>query len=396
MNAILFDDSEIRTALQPFTDTRPVSEVRVGVFTITEKWMRYLNTPVSFLTQDYLQRKFPLKEDETNLLINGSIIPNQELLDAIKNLNPGEALIKDRILAVNYSGVHGREKLLSKKLVSFEPIPYKGKLELIEELYHIFLKNGEEIRKDIELIKKRELTQKITDQYTVIYGEHNVFVEEGVEIRAAILNATKGPIYIGKNAEVMEGACIHGPFAMGEGSRVNMGAQIWGDTTLGPYCKVGGEISNAVFFGNSNKAHSGFLGNSVIGEWCNLGADTNTSNLKNNYRKVRLWNFKEEELSQTELQFCGLMMGDHGKSSINTMFNTGTVMGTCANVFGEGFPDKFIPSFTWGDSRTTFQLDKAFEIAERVLARKQKIFSEEDKLIFQHIHKDSEKYRRHR
>lgn len=396
MNAILFDDSEIRTALQPFTDTRPVSEVRVGVFTITEKWKRFLNHSVSFLTQDYLQRKFALKEDDINILINGAIIPSEELFQEIEKLKPGQALIKDRILAVSYKGVQGREKLLSRQLINFEPVPYKGKLELITELYHLFLKNGDEIRKDVELIKKRDLSHDIKDKHTVIYGEENLFVEEGVQVRAAILNATKGPIYLGKNAEVMEGACIHGPFAMGEGSRVNMGAQIWGDTTLGPFCKVGGEISNAVFFGNSNKAHSGFLGNSVIGEWCNLGADTNTSNLKNNYRKVRLWNFKDEELTQTELQFCGLMMGDHGKSSINTMFNTGTVMGTCANVFGEGFPDKFIPSFTWGDSRTTFQLDKAYEIAERVMARKQKIFSEEDKLIFQHIHRESEKYRRHR
>ncbi len=396
MNLILFDDKEIRRALLPFTDTRPVAGIRVGVLTIAEKWSRYLKSEVSFLTQEYLQNKFPLNESDDNVLINGAVIPNEALIQEIEKLAPGEALIKDRILAVRYANALGREVLVNRTLVNVNPVPYKGPADMIEELYDIFLKAGGEIQKDISLFKKRALSHEIKDKYTALYGEENIYVEEGVEIRAAILNATKGPIYLGKNSEVMEGACIHGPFALGEGSRVNMNAQIWGDTSIGPYCKVGGEVHNSVFFGYSNKAHSGFLGNSVIGEWCNLGADTNTSNLKNNYRRVRLWNYKHEELTETELQFCGLMMGDHGKSSINTMFNTGTVMGTCANVFGEGFPNKFIPSFTWGDSRTTFQLDKAFEIAERVLARKKKVFSEEDKRIFEHIHRESEKYRRHR
>lgn len=395
MNVILFDDSEIRTSLRPLTDTRPVGEIRTGVFTIKEKWERYFNTSISYLTQEYLQRKFPLEEDQDNLLINGAVLPNPVLLEAIQALLPGQALVKDNVIALRYSGTQGRKLLLKKILTDFEPVPYKAKVKAIEHLYDIFLFNGNEIKKDVELIKKRRLSHEIKDKHTIIYKKSGVFIEEGVQVRAAILNASKGPIYLGKNAEVMEGACIHGPFALGEGARVNMGALISGDTTVGPYCKVGGEVHNSVFLGYSNKGHAGFVGNSVIGEWCNLGADTNTSNLKNNYSSIKLWNYLYEQPTETNLQFCGLMMGDHSKSSINTMFNTGTVMGTCANVFGTGFPDKFIPAFSWGDSNTTFKLEKAYEVAEKVMARRQITFSEEDKLIFKHIYEASKKFRSH-
>ncbi len=221
----------------------------------------------------------------------------------------------------------------------------------------------------------------------MVYAPENIFIEEGVYIRAAILNAENGPIYLGKNSIVQEGAIIRGAFAMGEGSHVNMGAKMRGDISLGPYCKVGGEVSNSVVFGYSNKAHDGFLGNSVLGEWCNLGADTNTSNLKNNYDSPKLWNHAYNDFEKTGIQFCGLMMGDHSKAGINTMFNTGTVVDVSTNIFGSGFPSNYIPSFAWGggEQYEEYELPKALETAERVMARRNVPFTPMDKEILSHI-----------
>ena len=374
MNYTLFDEPSIRQSLLPLTFTRPVSLIRVGILTIAEKWEHYTATKPLFLTEDYLHEKFP--QGGAELCINGAIIPNTPLLEEIKNLKKGEALIKKGLVIAYF----GQAEVKKESATDFKIIAFP---------WDIFAQNSAEIKSDIALLKavKDKKWYKVEDKPTIVYNPDNIFIEEGVKIRAAVLNAEDGPIYLGKNSEVQEGALIKGPFALCEGSVVNMGGKMRGDSTIGPFSKVGGEISNSVIFGYSNKGHDGFIGNTVIGEWCNLGADTNTSNLKNNYSQVQVYSYKEKGLANTGLQFCGLIMGDHSKAGINTMFNTGTVVGVCANIFGAGFPDKFIPSFAWGGAEgfETFKLDKAYEIAERVMARRKIKLEEADKKILKHI-----------
>jgi UDP-N-acetylglucosamine diphosphorylase/glucosamine-1-phosphate N-acetyltransferase len=272
---------------------------------------------------------------------------------------------------------------------------YAGPLAIIDQVWKIFQYNGGQIKADFRLITSSRLSAGIHDPHTRLYGEQNIFIEEGVLTRAAVLNAENGPIYLGKNSSIQEGALIKGPFALGEGSQVCMGAKMRGDVSIGPYCKVGGEVSTSVIFGYSNKAHDGFLGCSVLGEWCNLGADTNTSNLKNNYENTKLWSYAKKGFVSTDLMFCGLVMSDHSKCGINTMFNTGTVAGVSANIFGAGFPRNFIPSFSWGGTAgfTTFQLNKAFETASRAMERKSVIFDEVDKEILAVVFRQESEYR---
>jgi UDP-N-acetylglucosamine diphosphorylase/glucosamine-1-phosphate N-acetyltransferase len=350
--------------LLPFTYTRPVGKIRVGILTIDEKWEKWLGAKASFQTQDYLQAKFPPAYTQHNILINGGVCPDQKLVDTIKALPSGYFLVKDRLLiAAN----HPREEMNSSNVVE-----YKDDLTIIDKPWKIFRENASQIKTDFKLITKDRRSAGIQDKHTVVYGEENLFVEEGVSIKAAIINAETGPVYLGKNSIIQEGAMIRGSFALCEGGHLNMGAKVRGDTTVGPFSKVGGEISTTVIFGYSNKAHDGFLGCSVLGEWCNLGADTNTSNLKNNYDFVKLWRHASQEFESTGLQFCGLMMGDHSKCSINTMFNTGTVVDVFANVYGEGFPRNYIPSFAWGGSSgmTTYKIEKALETADRAMNRR--------------------------
>lgn len=365
----------------PFTLTRPVSEMRVGIITITEKWEKYLHTKASFHTVDYLSTKYPGKSTEDNLLINGAICPDPQLIAAIGALKKEEAISKNGVLIA--------AQTRSPSFDNVKVMEYEHSITLIDQVWKIFQYNAAEIKADFELITKGKKSQELKDPHTIIYGEvgKNIFIEEGAIIKAAVLNAENGPIYIGKNAQIQEGALIRGPFALCEGSHVNMGAKIRGDSTVGPFSKVGGEISNSVIFGFSNKGHDGFLGNSVIGEWCNLGADTNTSNLKNNYANVKIWNYKKGGFKDTGLQFCGLIMGDHSKCSINTMFNTGTVTGVGCNIFGDGFPRTFIASFAWGGAAgfSTFQLEKMLDTAERVYERRGKKLEEVDKKIIQHL-----------
>ncbi len=381
MNLILFDDPSIRQDLSPFTFTRPVSEIRVGILTITEKWEKYLGSKASFHTVDYLAEKFVLKSTEDNLLINGAVCPDEKLVQAIKALKKEEAIAKDGILIAAQT-----------RQTSFDGVKvleYPSEITLIDQVWKIFQLNGEQIKTDFTLLTKGRKSSELTDSHTVVYGKlgKDIFIEDNAVIKAAILNAEHGPIYIGKNSEVQEGALIRGPFALCEGSTVNMGAKIRGDSTIGPYSKIGGEISNAVIFGYSNKGHDGFLGNSVIGEWCNLGADTNTSNLKNNYENVKIWNYRQGGFKDTGLQFCGLIMGDHSKCGINTMFNTGTVVGVGCNIFGDGFPRAFIASFAWGGAAgfSTFQLSKMLDTAKKVYLRRGKTLEDVDKKILQHL-----------
>jgi UDP-N-acetylglucosamine diphosphorylase/glucosamine-1-phosphate N-acetyltransferase len=396
MNIILFDHPSIRPSLLPLTFTRPVAGIRVGILTIEEKWAKWLNAKPSFFTQPYLQEKFPLVYGEDNLFINAALCPDEALVTALGSLKPGEQLGQNGWLYALRLDKQEAEAFLSGPDFSFSSGHlFQGQVTLIEEVWHIFQKNGGQIRHDFALLTKGRESAPILDKYTAVYNEEMVFVEEGARIKAAVLNAEDGPIYIGKNAEVQEGALIKGPFALCEGSHVNMGGKMRGDTTIGPFAKVGGEISNSVIFGFSNKAHEGFLGNSVLGEWCNLGADTNTSNLKNNYANVKLWHYKKKGFKDTGLQFCGLVMGDHSKAGINTMFNTGTVVGVSANIFGAGFPRNFVPSFSWGGAAgfTTFQPPKAYEVAQKVMERRKKEFDQKEKAILDAVFEETAEFR---
>jgi UDP-N-acetylglucosamine diphosphorylase/glucosamine-1-phosphate N-acetyltransferase len=364
MNLILFDDPAIRTDLLPFTFTRPTAKIRVGILTIDEKWERHLNIQASFKTESYLQHKFKMISTGDNLLINGAVCPDEKLISAIKSLEPGKFLIKDTTLLASRRPVGDMSNV--------NTVAYNHPVTIIDKPWKIFRENAAQIKADFKLITSGRRSAGIADKHTIVYGEENLFVEEGVTIKAAIINAESGPVYLGKNSIIQEGAIIRGSFALCEGGHINVGAKMRGDITVGPYSRVGGEVSTSVIFGYSNKAHDGFMGCTVMGEWCNLGADTNTSNLKNNYDTVKLWSHAKEVFVDTGLQFCGLMMGDHSKCGINTMFNTGTVIDVSANVFGEGFPRNYIPSFSWGGAAglTTYQLEKALLTAERVMARR--------------------------
>ena len=374
MNLVLFDDPVVRKDLMPFTLTRPVGAIRVGIRTIDEKWAAISGGSVRFATEAYLGEKFRPNQASDPVFVNGALCPNESLYEAIAGLGPGESLMKDgKLLAVRSD----------KPSATTKTKDYTGNLLLIDQVWKIFQFNADQLREDFKKITHGRKSQAITDPHTRVYAPDQIFLEEGVQLNACVLNASTGPIYLGKNSQVQEGAIIRGPFALGEESVVNMGAKIRGDTTVGPHCKVGGEISNSVIFGFSNKAHDGFLGNSVIGEWCNLGADTNTSNLKNNYEDVKIWNYGKGGFVSTGLMFCGLMMGDHSKCGINTMFNTGTVVGVSANIYGDGYPRNFIPSFAWGGAAgfTTFQLKKVFETASRAMERRKVTLGEIDKNI---------------
>jgi UDP-N-acetylglucosamine diphosphorylase/glucosamine-1-phosphate N-acetyltransferase len=390
-NLLLFDDPAIRGALLPFTFTRPIADIRIGILKISEKWEKFSGVKASFLTQDYLQRKFT-RPTGKSLAINGAWIPDAAAWHAVSSLQEDEALFYGKTLLAGY--LEESDKTLSAA-PDKKHLHYPGDPLLLQKTWQIFQYNGSEIRKDFALITSGRISQKIQDPHTVIYAADHVFVEEGAKIKAAVLNAEGGPIYIGKNTEIQEGALIRGPFALCEGSTVNMGAKLRGDTTVGPFSKVGGEISNSVIFGFSNKGHEGFLGNSVIGEWCNLGADTNTSNLKNNYAPVKLWDYTKGGFANTGLQFCGLMMGDHSKCGINTMFNTGTVVGVGANIFGDGYPRNFIPSFSWGGAAgfSTFTLPKFEETARAVFGRRGHEWTEEEKEIMEKVFELTKSYR---
>lgn len=391
-NLILFDDPAIRGSLLPFTFTRPVADIRVGIWKISEKWENYTGIRPGFLTQEYLSAKFP-KTDGPALLVNGAVCPNPALWNAIQRLSAGEALYKQNILiATMMDNVAGFQPERTKNL---SVVDFEEELTIIHKSWHIFQFNGIELRRDFDLLTKGRSSQVCSDAHTILYNESAIFIEEGAKIKAAVLNAEGGPIYIGKNTEIQEGALIRGPFALCEGSTVNMGAKMRGDTTVGPFSKVGGEVSNSVIFGYSNKGHEGFLGNAVLGEWCNIGADSNNSNLKNNYAPVKIWDYTKGGFSNTGLQFCGLMMGDHSKCGINTMFNTGTVVGVGANIFGDGFPRNFIPSFAWGGAAgfSTFQMKKFEETAIAVMKRREMDYNVVEKEILERVFDLTRHYR---
>jgi UDP-N-acetylglucosamine diphosphorylase/glucosamine-1-phosphate N-acetyltransferase len=393
MNYILFDDHSWEQLL-PLTFTGPVSAVRVGILTIREKWEKNLGSEVSALCQDYLSDKYPVNIERENILINSGLLPSPEIIQQISQLKSNEALISEgRILAVKLD----RQRINNfnfKNQGGLIPTEINFIPRLINHPWHIFQMNGEEIKNDFALVTNGRRSAPLSKTLNLLNPE-NIFAEEGFKAEFATINASTGPVYLGMNSEIMEGSLIRGPFALCENSVLKMASKIYGPTTIGPGSKAGGEINNSVIFGNSNKAHDGFLGNSVIGEWCNIGADSNNSNLKNNYAEVKLWSYKEEKFINTGLTFCGLIMGDHSKCGINTMFNTGTVVGVNANIFGSGFPRNFVPSFSWGGAHglSTFTIPKAFDVAEKVMGRRNLILDDKEKAILMAIYKKTEKYR---
>jgi len=392
MNYILFDNPN-RNDLLPLTFTRPVADIRIGILTIREKWEKRLNAKTSLLTEDYLSVKYPIIKGAQNILINGSICPNDKLVNLIKKLKSNQALVhEDYLIAIN---------LNEKDVENFENAENIEDVETnephikINNLWEIFSKNAQAIQEDFELITKNRKSKNLSATNTLINPEQ-IFVENDAKVECVVLNATDGPIYIGSGAEIMEGSVVRGPFALCGHATLKMSAKIYGPTTIGPYSKVGGEVNNSVIFGFSNKAHDGFLGNSVIGEWCNIGANSNNSNLKNNYAGVKLWNYPQKKFLLTGLQFCGLIMGDHSKCGINTMFNTGTVVGVSANIFGHGYQRNFVPSFSWGSSLTgfsTFDINKAIEVSEKIFERRKMIFDETEKNILRNIFELTREYR---
>lgn len=389
MNYILSDGPQ-RKSLLPFTFTRPVAEIRIGILTIKEKWEKYLNTETSFRTEEYLSEKYPMTEATDNVVIISSYLPNPQLLETIRSLREGDAIFhEDKVVAYNTKNPKDDVDFSEYNIVK-----YVGDILTVDHTWDIFSKNGEALQADFSLITKGRKSAPISDTNRLTCPE-NIFLEEGAKVEHSILNATKGPIYIGKNAEIWEGCMVRGALALCDNAVVKMGAKMYGPTTIGPYGKVCGEVNNSVIFGYSSKGHDGYLGNAVLGEWCNIGADSNNSNLKNNYAKVRLWNYATEKFDHTGLQFCGLMMGDHSKTAINTMFNTGTVIGVNANIYVPGFPRNFVPSFSWGGASgfSTYMPKKAFEAAAVMMERRGVEFDDKEARILEHVFELTKKWR---
>lgn len=384
MNLILFDTPEYRDFLKPLTLTRPVAGLRCGVLTLTEKWEQRLNSPASFLTEEYLKEKFPARYTADNLYVNASCLPDAALVCAVQALNTGESIYAGNDLIALRTADHLD--------YGFEPAKkgraYDEPVSFVRELPHLFLNNGPQIEVDYALLSANRPSEKITDPHTAIYREDRVFTGSNVQVRAAIINAEAGPVYIDDDAIIQEGAIIIGPVAIGRNAMVAFGAKIRSNTTIGPFCRVGGEVGNSVFHAYSNKAHDGFLGNSYIGEWCNLGANTNNSNLKNNYKSVSLYSYALNGFYDTGEIFCGTFLGDYTKAGISTMFNTGTVAGVCSNIYGSGFQEKFIPGFTWGGKAEGYQpyrFDKAVEVIGATMSRRSQSLDGKDLNILKYI-----------
>jgi UDP-N-acetylglucosamine diphosphorylase/glucosamine-1-phosphate N-acetyltransferase len=393
MAIILFDGNAHQTLL-PLTYTRPVADLRIGILTIAEKWGKYLSQNFSYHTQPYLSAKFPIKIEADNLFINGAICPDEQLLEAIDKLQTGEALKYDgQLIAVKLSESYA--KVFNAETKFDRVIDYNGLPVMISFPEDIFRKNDEELRKDYQLLTKGRSSASISPT-NIIIGK-DFFAEEGAIADCSTFNTTNGPIYLSAATEVWEGTHIRGAFALGEHSQVKMGTKVYGATTIGPYCRVGGEINNAVIWGYSSKGHEGYLGNAVLGEWCNIGADSNNSNLKNNYAEVKLWDYTAQRFRKTGLQFCGLIMADHAKCAINTMFNTGTVVGVSANIFGAGFPRNFVPDFSWGGAQgyEVYTLKKMFETTEKVFERRDhRVFDDTERDILKKVFELTKEFRR--
>ncbi len=393
---ILFDDADRRVDLLPLAFTRPIADFRVGISTLREKWEAFLPGSYYYHTVDYLAARVAEPPVGDALYINSSVLPDEALAAAVARLEAGSALVAGEELLA-FRGV--RADFDARR---YESVEYGKSFDAVRQLYDIFTLNGKAITDDF-----RRLTagcqSGVPDASCVLIGPNrldddtpSIYIGEGATVCGAFINTTEGPVYIAPGAKVMEGSMLRGPLAVCEGATVNMGSKVYGSTTIGPKCKVGGEVNNVVFFGFSNKAHDGFLGNAVIGEWCNIGAGTNASNLKNDYSPIRLWNYRRHTFARTGMQFCGLIMGDHSKAGINCMFNTATVVGVGVNIHGSGFPRTFIPSFSAGSPVSGFAdlpLSKFYETAERVMARRGLVLTDADRVMFEHIYEQSAQFK---
>ena len=389
MNYILYDGS-VRNALLPFTYTKPVADLRIGILTIRQKWEKHLGFTTTTLSEEYLEEKYPMVEMAKNVMINASFLPTTSLVEIINGLKENQAVYNNNEVIAFYTTENQEEV----NFEAYDKIEFKDDVLQICNTWDLFSLNDAAIRLDFDLITEGRDSKPIPKGVNYLNKE-DIFIEEGAEVLFSTLNASTGPIYIGKDALIMEGSLVRGPFSLGNDAVLKMGVKIYGATTVGPNCKVGGEVNNSVIMGNSNKGHEGYLGNSVLGEWCNIGADSNNSNLKNNYAEVKLWSYETERFAKTGLQFCGLMMGDHSKCAINTMFNTGTVVGVSANIYGSNFPRNFIPSFSWGGAAgfSEYQVSKAIETASLVFARKGLEFDVQEQRILNHVFELTSKYR---
>ena len=383
---LVFSDAQYWEDFLPLTFTRPVAEMRMGILTFSERWKKLLEIDeIFYITENYLQDKFRKPEPKQSLFIVPNFFPSDEVLKRIKELQPGEALVyENEVLVANINMDNFSLNQINKMTDIHE------KLFFIEKPTDIFSYNDKAIDFDFKLLTEGRISQELSSTNGFIGEKENLFIEEGATIEFSTLNCKTGKIYIGKNAEIMEGSNIRGSLALCEESKINLGTKLYGGTTIGPHSKVGGEVNNIVIFGYSNKGHDGFVGNSVIGEWCNLGADTNSSNLKNNYASVKLWNYRKKRFLDTGLQFCGLIMGDHSKTAINTQLNTGTVVGVAANIFKSGFPPNLVDSFSWGGMKgdEKFKLEKSYEVAEKAMERRKIAITEMDKDILKYIYNE--------
>ncbi len=398
LNIILFD-SDARNHLLPLTATRPMGELRIGILTLREKWERYLKGTASYITQEYLQEKFPIHIEEENIIINAGILPNEQLCRRISELEVSEALLLDgELVAARLNEVQFEQLIEDEEVHSLQGVDLDKNIPVVQinHLWELTLLGKQAIADDFALLTKGRASQAVSATNSIVGPGQNLFVEEGVKMECCMLNVTNGPIYIAKNAELMEGCMLRGPVSIGEDSILKLGAKIYGPTTIGPGCRVGGEVNRSILIANANKAHDGFLGDAVLGEWCNIGADTNNSNLKNSYSEVKLWDYATGHFEKTGQQFVGLIMGDHAKCGINTMFNTGTVVGVFANVFGAGFMRNFIPDFAWGGNiggYRTYKFAEACETATIVMGRRNKTFTELEKAILYHVYDRTIQYR---
>ncbi|WP_285270348.1 GlmU family protein [Kaistella rhinocerotis] len=381
---LVFSDAQFWEDFLPLTFTRPVAEMRCGILTFSERWQKLLDSAqISYITEDFLQEKFPKPEKVESLFLVPNFLPTEKVLGQIKDLKTGEALVYDNELLAVKINMDNFSLNQIEKMTDIEE-----KLTFFKQPTDLFSFNEEAINFDFDLLTKGRKSAELSETNGFLGNKQDLFIEESAAVEFSTLNTKTGKIYIGKDAEVMEGCNLRGPIALCEGSKFNLGSKIYGATTVGPHSKVGGEVNNIVIFGYSNKGHDGFVGNSVIGEWCNLGADTNSSNLKNNYAEVKLWNYRTKRFANTGLQFAGLIMGDHSKSAINTQFNTGTVVGVAANIFKSGFPPNLIDSFSWGGMKgdEKFKLEKAYEVAELAMARRKVAFTPQDRDILNFIY----------
>lgn len=396
-NIILFDLPAVRENLLPLSYTRPIADFLVGITTLRKKWESFLAGEFSYSTVGYLSEKYPMKAAEENLFIASNIIATEQLARRLVSLEPGEVLMADTMAGQRVLvGFKGGANRLDEVIHSMPAgIVYEEKVDAINYVYDIFLLNGRQIEADFDVLTAGREGQSIPRSNTVIGDPERIYIESGAIVEGVVLNASHGPIYVGRHVEIMEGSCLRGPIALGEHSTVNMGTRIYPGTSLGPWCKVGGELNNVVIFGFTNKAHDGLLGNAVIGEWCNLGAGCVASNLKNDYTEIKLWNYPSHRFLRTGLQFCGLIMADHSKAGINTMFNTATVVGVGVNIHGSGFPRNFIASFSEGGPSgfTDLPMEKFFDIAKRMMARRGRSLSEADNRIFHAIRELAENYK---